>query len=95
VKQHRLLDYPLHDLDLSIHIESSTDSSVQNPYYNLFAVINHIGEIEAGRYLTESRRDGSWFRFDDYRVQAIDEPLGVDRTCYVLFYIKTDTWLEH
>ncbi len=57
--------------------------------YNLYATLNHIGDIERGHYTAYCRNLRSrneWLEFDDNKVKPID-PLQLEtEKAYVLFY---------
>ena len=36
--------------------------------YNLFAVVQHEGELSSGHYISWSKARGHWFRFDDDKI---------------------------
>ncbi|KUJ14740.1 cysteine proteinase [Mollisia scopiformis] len=56
--------------------------------YHLQSVVTHIGDaIEQGHYISYSKHDNQWFKFDDHKVYTASksEVLGVE--AYLLFYV--------
>ena len=56
-------------------------------WYDLFAVIVHIGKIDGGHYIAYCRRDNQWFKFDDHKVTLATEAQVLDANAYLLFYL--------
>lgn len=56
--------------------------------YELFAVVNHMGNLQSGHYTSFIRQTGSWFRCDDSLITkaSIDQVLSSE--AYLLFYHK-------
>ncbi len=65
------------------------ESPVRNNMYTLFAVINHIGNIEAGHYTSYVRQHrDKWFRCNDHQVNTAVKPnefLSIFIKCVFLF----------
>jgi len=57
--------------------------------YELIAVVEHIGTMEAGHYIAYVRRRGTWFRCDDACVEAAEEEDVVGCKGYLLFYAQS------
>ncbi len=65
------------------------ESPVRNNMYTLFAVINHIGNIEAGHYTSYVRQHRDrWFRCNDHQVAPTTIQEVLDSEGYLLFYHK-------
>ena len=79
------IKYPINNLDLSNYIE---DSVGKKQKYDLYAVINHHGEISEGHYTTICKINDNWIIFNDSRLSKIDNPINKD--AYLLFYRKTE-----
>lgn len=83
------IDFPISNLDLSkyVHPLSNTDRLK----YNLFATINHIGDLNAGHYYAQSYSDlhNKWYRYDDVNVSEINLDKVVNSDAYILFYKKS------
>ncbi|KAI9463201.1 hypothetical protein BJY52DRAFT_1253633 [Lactarius psammicola] len=58
--------------------------------YELFAVINHEGQIDNGHYTSFARFQDTWCRFDDDKVTpaTLAEVLGTTAPIYMAFYVK-------
>jgi len=60
--------------------------------YSLYAIINHIGDIEGGHYTAYCRNlknRNEWLEFDDNKVKVIDNSQLITDKAYVLFYEHT------
>ncbi|KAH9991013.1 hypothetical protein BJV77DRAFT_1009515 [Russula vinacea] len=58
--------------------------------YELFAVINHEGQIDNGHYTSFARFQDTWCRFDDDKVTpaTLAGVLGASAPIYMAFYVK-------
>ncbi|THH11391.1 hypothetical protein EW146_g8064 [Bondarzewia mesenterica] len=58
--------------------------------YDLFAVINHEGQIDNGHYTNFARVRDEWYRFDDDKVTPSTLPavLSAPAPIYMAFYVK-------
>ena len=62
--------------------------------YNLFATVNHTGNLTSGHYMTNVKVGGTWYHCNDAHVSkaGIDdgevEVLKMDGT-YLLFYMRS------
>ncbi|PIA13836.1 cysteine proteinase, partial [Coemansia reversa NRRL 1564] len=66
---------PLHiDMTPATLGKRRTDATHSNPAcaYRLFAVINHIGQLDSGHYTAYALHRGQWFFFDDASVSRAD-----------------------
>lgn len=57
------------------------------PTYVLSSVIVHKGKIDNGHYISYSRQDDEWFRFDDSMVVQVNEKEVLGAEAYMLFYV--------
>lgn len=79
-------------------LASTTDCSARLPpksgldnalyEYELFAVINHEGQIDNGHYTNYARFKDEWFRFDDDKVTHSNLSACLQSSAYMLFYVK-------
>jgi len=70
---------------------SGSDYLVTKPdnRYVLFAVINHIGTLDAGHYTSYIRQHGSlWFHCNDHQILPASIDQVLDSEGYLLFYHK-------
>ena len=58
--------------------------------YTLFAIVNHVGEMDVGHYFTYIKPIGGtkWCEFNDSSVRAITPQASVFSYAYALIYIK-------
>ena len=62
---------------------------MRNNTYTLFAVINHIGTIEAGHYTNYVRQHRDrWYRCNDHQIVPTTIQEVLDSEGYLLFYHK-------
>lgn len=70
-------------------LEALTDSPIRNNRYTLFAVINHIGTIEAGHYMSYIRQHrDKWYLCNDHQIVPASIHDVLDSEGYLLFYHK-------
>ena len=62
------------------------------PFYDLYAVVNHIGNIESGHYFSyiKFHQRENWYEFNDSSVKNIGNNIESFPYAYALFYIKND-----
>ncbi|XP_035530743.1 uncharacterized protein LOC118337749 [Morone saxatilis] len=64
----------------------------ENQTYELYAVVDHFGDLRSGHYTATIKDDERWYTFDDTRVSLSDyQPFQVDNletssSAYLLFY---------
>ena len=58
--------------------------------YQLFAVINHIGDSKQGHYTLYMKRDGSWYNFNDTKVSKIHHGKVVSKSAYIVCFCKQE-----
>ncbi|KAJ7620961.1 hypothetical protein FB45DRAFT_927988 [Roridomyces roridus] len=56
--------------------------------YDLFAVINHEGQINNGHYTNYARFEDEWYRFDDDKVTHATLSACLNSKAYMCFYVK-------
>ncbi|GAW04998.1 ubiquitin carboxyl-terminal hydrolase 22 [Lentinula edodes] len=56
--------------------------------YELFAVINHEGQMDNGHYTNFARLNSGWYRFDDDKVTLSSLGACLKSTPYMCFYVK-------
>lgn len=61
-----------------------------NTNYDCVAVVQHIGGINGGHYITHARNriTNKWYTYDDSIVSAIDEAYVRSREAYILIYAR-------
>lgn len=76
------------DLREIIDAEISDGSSTK---YNLFAVTNHIGEINTGHYFSYIKIDKNWYCFEDSKVYKVGYKIDMtSKEVYTLFYMRSN-----
>ncbi|KAJ6796036.1 ubiquitin carboxyl-terminal hydrolase 22-like [Iris pallida] len=56
--------------------------------FELFAVITHSGNLEAGHYITYLRLNNQWYRCNDSWITHVTENMVRSSQAYMLFYVK-------
>lgn len=91
VKNNQPIDYPINELDLTPyvmdlvpHLKNLKKNGLK---FRLIAVVLHEGKLDEGHYTALGRcRNGMWKKFDDDRVQEINEKEVCHKNAYLLFY---------
>lgn len=81
------VDFPLSNLDITQYVSGPQK---EPPVYDLFAKIDHQGEMGAGHYVAYAKnaKNGMWHYFDDEQVhQSAESEVAADMA-YLLFYCK-------
>lgn len=90
-KLENTITFPLDELDLTKYIEESKQDK-NNYIYSLYAVNNHIGNINDGHYWSYCKNlDKSWYCFDDENVSKLHRGFDseiVTKNAYILFYYR-------
>ncbi|KAG6522213.1 hypothetical protein ZIOFF_019351 [Zingiber officinale] len=69
--------------------DSDSDASVESvSNLELFAVVTHSGNLDAGHYLTYLRLSGQWYRCDDAWITHVKESMVRSSQAYMLFYVQ-------
>ena len=78
-------------LDMSEFLDHDCGFDMQ-PFYDLYAVVNHIGNIESGHYFSyiKFHQRENWYEFNDSSVKNIGNNIESFPYAYALFYIKND-----
>lgn len=91
VKNTQPIDYPIDELDLTPYVKSVVphlkEEKPKELKFRLIAVVLHEGKLDEGHYTALGRcRDGIWKKFDDEKVQEINEKDVCHKNAYLLFY---------
>lgn len=82
-KKEAFIEYPVNNLNLNEYIK---DTNGNNQKYDLYAVIQHHGQISQGHYTSICKINGKWYLFNDSKYFLIKNPITKD--AYLLFYKK-------
>eukprot|EP01119_Soliformovum_irregulare_P010385 TRINITY_DN254_c0_g1_i1.p1 TRINITY_DN254_c0_g1~~TRINITY_DN254_c0_g1_i1.p1 ORF type:complete len:927 (-),score=294.62 TRINITY_DN254_c0_g1_i1:361-3141(-) len=87
-KLETFVDYPVHHLDISKHINGPNKSGM----YDLYAVSNHFGSMGGGHYTAYAKNENKnrWYGFNDSSVSEVSESEVKTASAYVLFYRRRD-----
>jgi len=89
VKLDHHLPFPVQGLDMAPYVAPNVKSTCgEATIYDLFAVVEHVGSMDAGHYIAFVRRSGEWFRCDDSFVSAVPESELKATHAYLLFYAR-------
>lgn len=73
-------------LDLKEIIDTETQRG-DCTKYNLFAISNHIGNINSGHYYSQIKIKNNWYCFEDSKVYKIGPQIDMNtKEVYTLFY---------
>ncbi|KAG0447544.1 hypothetical protein HPP92_028275 [Vanilla planifolia] len=86
-KLETLVDFPIHDLDLSNYVSYKKTQETSN-LYGLYAISNHYGNMGGGHYTAYVYHEAEdrWYDFDDRHVYPISGDSIKTSAAYVLFY---------
>ena len=82
-KTDSFVKYPIKNLDLSYYAENNEENKQK---YDLYAVIEHHGDISQGHYTAICKVNDIWILFNDSLLSKINNP--VSDNAYLLFYRK-------
>ena len=83
-KKNVFVYYPIHNLDLSNYFEEGGGDRAK---YDLYAVIQHHGNISEGHYTAICKINDFWVLYNDSSLSKISSPVTKD--AYLLFYKKS------
>lgn len=91
VKNTQPIDYPINELDLTPYVNNLVPHlralEPQKIVYKLISVVLHEGKLDEGHYTALGRcSDGSWKKFDDDKVQEVNQKEVCHKNAYLLFY---------
>ncbi|RKF73022.1 putative ubiquitin carboxyl-terminal hydrolase 8 [Golovinomyces cichoracearum] len=55
--------------------------------YELQSVVEHVGELKKGHYISYSRVGKQWFKFNDHKVTLATKSEVLSAEAYILFYV--------
>jgi len=60
----------------------------KNSFFSLYAVCNHIGNMNSGHYFSYCKHNNNWYNFDDNSVSKMDTNNIITNNAYCLFFSK-------
>jgi hypothetical protein len=75
-KINTFIKYPLENLEIN------------HEKFDLYAVINHFGNLNSGHYTSFVKIDNQWFDFDDSIFNSCHKDKIINKNAYILFYIN-------
>ena len=75
---------------LKLSTPQTTSTVPMSTTYDLFAVCNHMGNMNSGHYTAfcRNQRDGQWYSYNDTQVNPINDSEVVTKGAYMLFYSR-------
>ena len=70
---------------MSDYVVSYCDEG-KKPIYDLFAISNHFGQLQAGHYTAIAKNRDKWYQFNDHKISVVEESDIVTSSAYILFY---------
>lgn len=55
--------------------------------YELQSIVEHVGELKKGHYVSYSRVGNQWFKFNDHKVTLASKSEVLNAEAYMLFYV--------
>ena len=80
-------------IDLSKLVQQSDDPTSKNAVYELFGIVDHMGSLNGGHYVSRVRNpdDQNWYNFNDSQVSRARLSFPEDSSsAYILFYKKME-----
>ena len=89
-----MVDFPLEELNMDPYCGDESNTGLNPPIYDLFAVTNHYGRMGFGHYTACARdlwdncniSDSKWQQYDDESVERISDSEVSTNAAYILFY---------
>lgn len=85
-KNNMKVQFPFENLEINEHIK------LEPSYYELYSVINHMGDVGGGHYTNYSKNsiNNGWYEFNDSNVSYLNHPEKeiMTSSAYVLLYQK-------
>ena len=81
-----VVDFPINGFEVSCDSTSGEENTEQIKY-DLFGVINHMGNDGDGHYTVYLKRDGCWHEFNDHQVSGMEEKEIVSQHAYILIFV--------
>ncbi|KAJ4951929.1 hypothetical protein NE237_028761 [Protea cynaroides] len=90
-----LVNFPIHNLDLSKYVKSK-GTAHQSLVYELYAISNHYGGLGGGHYSAYAKLidEERWYHFDDSHVSLVNEDEIRTSAGYVLFYQRVEPKMD-
>ncbi|XP_066588706.1 ubiquitin carboxyl-terminal hydrolase 8-like [Prorops nasuta] len=91
-KRSTMVEFPLTGFNLKPYLAMDNDTNISQGScnYNLFAMSNHFGTMEAGHYTAYCKNavQNKWYRYDDQTVAEVSSSFVKQQTAsaYLLFY---------
>jgi len=88
VKIDRLVQFSCEGFDFTPFVP---DQEKENAVYQLYACLNHYGNLGSGHYTTYALNEQKWYCFDDGRCFLIDDHKSIESSAaYLLFLVRKD-----
>ena len=86
-KLNNMVEYPINDFNINKYM-SDFSSKLGNYTYDLYAVSNHIGNMNGGHYFAfvKSQTNNKWYCADDDNITEMEESDVLTQNAYMLFY---------
>ena len=84
-KNHKQIDFPIYDLDLS---KFSSGYNKSGCIYDLYGICNHMGTLNGGHYTCYVKKNDNWLDINDESICKMEEKKLISKMSYCLFYRK-------
>lgn len=85
-KKNNYIEFPIDNLDISPYM-SEYSKQIGHYTYDLYCIVNHIGNMNNGHYFSYIRSDNNiWHKIDDENISLINSNNIISNNAYILFY---------
>ena len=77
------INFPMTDIDLKNYLVENSNERIK--VYDLFAVVDHIGNLSSGHYHANIRQKNNWINYNDSRVSKLNKTFDTQHA-YILVY---------
>jgi len=68
--------------------DGKTQENQTKIFYELFAVVNHMGNLDNGHYICYVKHCSEWYKCDDHLISRVSLSSVKASNAYLLFYMR-------
>ena len=84
------IKFPINDINLNRYLTNETNPE-KNKKYDLFGIINHIGDLSVGHYFSIVEQNNKWIKYNDSYVSNFTRTFDTQEV-YMLIYKLNENW---
>ena len=84
------IKFPINDINLNRYLTNETNPE-KNKKYDLFGIINHIGDLSGGHYFSIVEQNNKWIKYNDSYVSDFTRTFDTQEA-YMLIYKLNENW---